>query len=104
MHVHDYRGCTIYRYLNPPLVGLYNPLIKVRPFEMAIDFVLLKTAPNVGIPGLEGNATSMEQDWDMRAKVNALIAAPAMLTSPLPRHPASRGWTTSCGACRRMAA
>lgn len=68
---------ALYRWLNPPLVRLYRLAIKARIVEMALDYLLCRFSPNVSIPLLEStHATGdMEQDWDMRARVDALITA-----------------------------
>jgi SAM-dependent methyltransferase len=67
----------IYHWLTPFLTKLYKWASRVRPLEMAMDFVMVGVFPNIGIPFLESvrTAGSMEQDWDNRARVNALITA-----------------------------
>ena len=65
--------------LNPVLVKTTRALSRLRLFEMALDLVMSKLFPNIGIPFFEsvGSTGSMEGDWDTRAKVDALIAATA---------------------------
>jgi len=68
---------TCYRWIAPVLINFYILICKVRIFEIIIDPIVVKFSPNIGIPLLEAthSNSSMEQDWDNRAKVNALITA-----------------------------
>lgn len=86
----------LYRRLNPTLVGLYNLLRRLKPVEMAMDLVLTKLFPNIGIPFLEGTRStgSMEGDWDTRAKLNALIAATGKADLKAAEASAVKGWET----------
>ena len=67
----------VYRKLNPVWIKAYNTLRKFRPLEMFMDFILVKLFPNLDMPFLAGirRSGSIEEDWDNRARMNALIAA-----------------------------
>ncbi|HLC30379.1 MAG TPA: class I SAM-dependent methyltransferase [Dehalococcoidia bacterium] len=67
----------LYQRLNPALVRLYNILRRLKPVEMALDLLLTRLFPDIGIPFLEATRStgSMEGDWDNRAKLDALLAA-----------------------------
>ncbi len=67
----------LYQRLSPALVRLYNVLRRLKPVEMAMDFLLTKLSPNIGTPFLESTHStgSMEKDWDNRARLSGLMAA-----------------------------
>ncbi len=82
------------RRLTPSLIKAYVFATRFRPVEMALDFVLSRWFPNMGIPFETVSTGSMEADWDSRARLNPLIAATGEADVARARASAVRGLET----------